>query len=229
LEPASRLFRHRGALALLLGPALLTVAAGAGGATHPAAGAAGLVLITLGLAARWHVAGTTPRDTCGRSTRWHLAAELNTTGLYSMTRHPLYLANALVLLGFAVRSGALWLPVVVSGAAIAWYWRIVREEEAFLERRFGESWREYAARVPVMPPRIRGYAPARLRFSWRAALGGEFYGLCGVIAALALLELAAGGTTPRFALVALLAACGAAFLALRILKRRTTLLEVVRR
>jgi protein-S-isoprenylcysteine O-methyltransferase Ste14 len=219
------MFRHRGALALLLAPALVAVAKDAGEATHPAAGAAGLVLIALGLAARWHIAGTTPRDICGRSTRWHLASELNTQGLYSMTRHPLYLANSLVLLGFTLRCGAAWLPAVVAGTAIVWYRPIVREEEAFLERRFGEAWREYATRVPVIPPRIRGYARSPLRFSWRAALGGEFYGLCGALVSLAVLELVAGGATPRFASLALLAGCGAAFFTLRILKRRTTLLE----
>src|SRR5688572_21275302 len=48
----------------------------------------------LGLVLRIAIAGSVPRRTSGRNTRkGQVADTLNTTGAYSLVRHPLYLAN----------------------------------------------------------------------------------------------------------------------------------------
>ena len=49
-----------------------------------------------------HVAGHVPAGTSGRNTRGQIALELNTTGLYSIVRHPLYVGNFLMWLGLAM-------------------------------------------------------------------------------------------------------------------------------
>src|SRR5690606_23492978 len=53
-----------------------------------------LVVSLIGLAIRIYTVGYTPRNTSGRNTaQGQLAETLNTTGIYSIVRHPLYLGN----------------------------------------------------------------------------------------------------------------------------------------
>ena len=52
------------------------------------------VLFTLlGFLIRFYTIATTPKNTSGRNTNKQIAEILNTTGIYSIVRHPLYLAN----------------------------------------------------------------------------------------------------------------------------------------
>ena len=68
-------------------------------------------------------------------------------GPFRVTRNPLYLSLLLVYAALAVLTGTLWalvlLPVVV---AVLQRVVIVREE-AYLERKFGDEYRAYRARV----------------------------------------------------------------------------------
>ncbi len=103
-----------------------------------------LILIGLGLGAagiRNFSRAATPVPT-NQPTR-----ALVTTGIHSRTRNPIYLGMFLVYggLGLAARSPsvlALALPL-----AIAIRYGVVAREEAYLERRFGDAYRDYKARV----------------------------------------------------------------------------------
>jgi protein-S-isoprenylcysteine O-methyltransferase Ste14 len=68
-------------------------------------------------------------------------------GPYRFTRNPLYLASALIYAGIAVRLNALWaavlLPLVLGVVQCA----VVEREERYLERKFGEEYTQYKARV----------------------------------------------------------------------------------
>ena len=46
--------------------------------------------------------GFTPSGTSGRNTSKQIANSLNTKGIYSIVRHPLYLGNYLIWLGFLI-------------------------------------------------------------------------------------------------------------------------------
>src|SRR5262245_61820787 len=56
----------------------------------------------LGLCVRLHVAGHASAGTSGRNTREQIAFDLNTTGLYSVMRHPLYAGSFLMWLGLVM-------------------------------------------------------------------------------------------------------------------------------
>ena len=103
--------------------------------------------------------GFVPKDTSQRNTGRPQAAALNTTGLYSLVRHPLYVGNYLMWLGVALFTGAWWAPVIVSLVFWLYYERIMFAEEEFLRRRFGGDYTAWASTVPAFLPRCAGGAP----------------------------------------------------------------------
>jgi protein-S-isoprenylcysteine O-methyltransferase Ste14 len=143
----------------------------------------------LGLALRVATVGSAPRGTSGRNTRAQKATVLNTTGLYSVVRHPLYLGNFLIALGMSLFTRTWSLPLIVSLATLLYYERIAAREEAFLEGRFGPAFREWAARVPAAVPRPSAWRPPALPFSWERALGREFYAIGEVTTAFFVLDV----------------------------------------
>lgn len=96
-------------------------------------------------------------------------------GPYRHVRNPLYLGTFLFSLGIgllASRSGFLLLAV---GAAIR-ILRLIGREEAELEKRQGESFREFCQRVPRLLPSFRPRIPsAGMRPQWGQAFRGEAF------------------------------------------------------
>jgi len=173
------LFRHRGWLPLLMLPALgLAVASlGPPGVEAPPSGPGGwewfcLAVSGLGLLGRAVTKGVVPHQTSGRLGH-HEAASLNTTGAYSVVRHPLYLANFLVVLGVMLMPGVWWLPVLYAAFFALVYAPIIHSEEAFLRRTFGERHRGWVARTPRVLPRPDRWQSSRLDFSLRTVVRRE--------------------------------------------------------
>ena len=73
---------------------------------------AGLLTLS-GLALRAYTVCTTPKGTSGRNTARQVADHLNTKGIYSVVRHPLYLANYLIWAGILLLL-ILWEKFVLS-------------------------------------------------------------------------------------------------------------------
>lgn len=143
-----------------------------------------------GLVLRAHVVGHAPARTSGRNTeRGQVAERLNVTGLYSLVRNPLYLGNLFLWLGAALFLHDWRIVAIVVAGWWLFYERIVLAEEAFLERRFGDGYREWAARTPAFVPRLSGYVRPELPFSLRNVLKREYSGLFGFIAVLFALEV----------------------------------------
>ncbi len=72
------------------------------------------------------------------------------TGPYAWTRHPLYVAEILLWLGLATYFGSpIMLAVIAAGAVLGSRIVIPREERA-LESYFGDEYREYRKRVPLL-------------------------------------------------------------------------------
>jgi protein-S-isoprenylcysteine O-methyltransferase Ste14 len=78
---------------------------------------------------------------------------LATSGPYAYTRNPLYLGSLLMGLGFCVAARSWWVGIALVIMFFAIYLPVIRDEEAFLRRRFPE-FQEYAKRVPRMLPRL---------------------------------------------------------------------------
>jgi protein-S-isoprenylcysteine O-methyltransferase Ste14 len=175
------LFRWRSYLPLVLVPAfLLSLADSRHVFVHGRWGSLwdlGCLGVALtGLAIRIWTIGTAPAGTSERSTTAPAAARLSTAGIYSVIRHPLYLANSIVVLGMALFTRTWYLPVIDILASLLYHERICAREEVFLEERFGDDFREWAARVPALIPGS-GYVPSGASFRWSRVLGREFHAL----------------------------------------------------
>jgi protein-S-isoprenylcysteine O-methyltransferase Ste14 len=82
---------------------------------------------------------------------------LQTRGPYAMTRHPLYLGNIVIGVGFAFMGNSL--PgggVLLAGLAII-FTITMQEEEVALSLRFGKNYKDYVDRVPRLIPRLNRF------------------------------------------------------------------------
>lgn len=102
---------------------------------------AGFVLAAMGQAWRIYAAGVI-----------HKNRQLASTGAYSLVRHPLYLGNFLILVGFAIAGGNWIVMAVVAFFFLFYYPAAVRYEDHKLEGIFGDEWRAWSGNIPAMFP-----------------------------------------------------------------------------
>ena len=107
---------------------------------------AGLIPLCLGAAGlAWNLAvHFAPGETVPVSL---VPENLISRGPYRFSRNPMYVCEQALLLGWTVYLGS---PGLLFGASAlgAGMQYVVGREERTLEERFGDSWREYASRVP---------------------------------------------------------------------------------
>jgi protein-S-isoprenylcysteine O-methyltransferase Ste14 len=73
---------------------------------------------------------------------------LVTDGVFKHTRNPLYVGISVALCGVALIFALDWVLVLIVPACILLHFAVVTREEAYLERKFGDEFRRYKARVP---------------------------------------------------------------------------------
>lgn len=75
------------------------------------------------------------------------ASELVSSGVYRVTRNPMYLGFALALVGWALFQGSLWGLVWVAAFVVYLDRFQIRPEERALAAAFGRTFEDYCARV----------------------------------------------------------------------------------
>ena len=75
------------------------------------------------------------------------AVALVTAGIYARTRNPMYLGGLVLLLGLALVLASPALLALWPVTALVLHYGVVRREEPYLERLFGEPYRAYRSRV----------------------------------------------------------------------------------
>lgn len=75
------------------------------------------------------------------------ANSLQTTGIYSITRNPMYMSLLLFYAGLAITKGNWWTMILIPALILIVQGYIIRKEEAYLERKFGEDYAAYKKRV----------------------------------------------------------------------------------
>lgn len=136
-----------------------------------------LVLSLIGLFIRICVIGYVPKNTSGRTVTKKVADSLNTTGMYSLVRHPLYVGNFFMWLGPAMLCGNFWFVIAFILLYWVYYERIMFSEEQFLRGKFGENYLNWAKNVPAFVPNFKNFVKPNLSFSWKKVVRKEITGL----------------------------------------------------
>jgi protein-S-isoprenylcysteine O-methyltransferase Ste14 len=117
-----------------------------GGFLTPAIVPAGATLIIIGtilvvLARREFAQYGQPTDP------GHPTSRVITTGVFSISRNPLYLGGVCVLVGIALVVNLPWVLVLLIPALVACHYVLIAPEERYLAAKFGKEYSRYAASV----------------------------------------------------------------------------------
>jgi protein-S-isoprenylcysteine O-methyltransferase Ste14 len=82
---------------------------------------------------------------------------LATSGPYAFVRHPLYVGNHLITLGFCLASGLWWSFLVWIALAFFYYPQTIAHEDKLLARLFPGQWEPWAKRTRALIPRLTPY------------------------------------------------------------------------
>jgi len=134
---------------------------------------ASIAVCVLGLAIRASAVGYASPNTSGRNINSQRADHLNTTGLYSVMRHPLYLGNVLMWIGLSLRAKSLWLTAVNILFFSLYYEKIIYTEEEFLRSKFGSTFEEWANKTPLFPIHWGLWQPNTNPFLWKKVFRKE--------------------------------------------------------
>ena len=119
--------------------------------------AIGLAMVVVGQVFRIYAAGYIFKN-----------KQLASTGPYSLVRHPLYLGNFIILIGFTIAAANLYVAAGVVVFFLVWYPAAIAYEDSKLENIFGDDWREWSKN-------IRAIIPVRIRWSDLKASGWDTY------------------------------------------------------
>lgn len=72
---------------------------------------------------------------------------LVTSEIHGWTRNPIYVGFFLIYIGIAIAARSPWALILVLPLAVTIRYGVVAREEAYLERRFGDVYRDYKTRV----------------------------------------------------------------------------------
>jgi protein-S-isoprenylcysteine O-methyltransferase Ste14 len=75
------------------------------------------------------------------------ANDIATSGLYSASRNPLYIGMVLLNIGIGCIVNSLWIFLLSAGLAVTLQKGVIEPEEAYLERKFGDKYLRYKAKV----------------------------------------------------------------------------------
>lgn len=125
--------------------------------------------------------GTSHKETSGRNTQEQVAEALNTKGIYSTLRHPLYLGNYFMWIGIIIYTYNFWFFIICSLLFWLYYERIMFAEERFLERKFGENYVNWSNKIPAFVPSFKNYEKSNISFSLKTILRREYSGVSATI------------------------------------------------
>ena len=104
---------------------------------------AGVALVFAGEAIRMWASGHVRKDRV-----------LATAGPYAYVRHPLYVGNNMIVVGFCLVSGLWWSFPLWLVLALVFFPQAIAHEDAQLHRQFGLEWERWRADTRALLPRL---------------------------------------------------------------------------
>jgi protein-S-isoprenylcysteine O-methyltransferase Ste14 len=133
--------------------------------------------------------GYSANRTSERYNQEQVLTELDTTGLYSIIRNPLYLGTFLVWIGIAMFTYVYWLLSLFCLIFWLYYERILVAEEEYLASIFGNEYTDYTTKVASFIPSLKEYKPPKYKFSLQNVLHWEITGFYGIIVSFFVIEI----------------------------------------
>lgn len=190
-----------------------------------------LAVTFLGLVIRSVAIGYVPRFTSGRNTKKQVAEVLNTEGIYSIVRHPLYLGNFFMWMGIVLYIGNWWFSLAIALVFWLYYERIMFAEEYFLRNKFGATYLNWAGKTPAFIPRFSQWSRPGMEFSFKNVLKREENGFFAAVLSFAYVDFFKNLVLfNQFKLslfwIIFTAVSFVIFLVIRIIRKKTNLLKV---
>ncbi|MCA0446885.1 MAG: isoprenylcysteine carboxylmethyltransferase family protein [Bacteroidetes bacterium] len=190
-----------------------------------------LAVSFLGLVIRSVAIGYVPRLTSGRNTKKQVAEVLNTEGIYSIVRHPLYLGNFFMWMGIVLYIGSWWFSLTIALVFWLYYERIMFAEEYFLRNKFGVTYLDWAGKTPAFIPRFRQWSRPGMEFSFKNVLKREENGFFAAVLSFAYVDFFKNLVLfNQFKLslfwIIVTAVSFVIFLVIRFIRKKTSLLKV---
>ena len=79
---------------------------------------------------------------------WLPSTQIVASGPYRYMRNPMYVAGVLIIAGLALAVASDWILVMLVPTAAVLHYGVVLREERYLERKFGDAYRQYREAVP---------------------------------------------------------------------------------
>jgi protein-S-isoprenylcysteine O-methyltransferase Ste14 len=79
---------------------------------------------------------------------WLPSTQIVASGPYRRMRNPMYVAGVLIIGGLALALASDWILVMLVPTAVVLHYGVVLREERYLERKFGDAYRQYREAVP---------------------------------------------------------------------------------
>ena len=143
----------------------------------------------IGVFIRCHVVGYAPDRTSGRNIDTQIADVLNTNGLYSIVRHPLYVGNFFMWLSPTLLTANPWFIISFILFFTLYYERIMMAEEFFLKNKFKDHYTSWANKTPAVLPKFSLYQKADSSFKFMEVLKREKNGVLALFILFWIFEL----------------------------------------
>lgn len=134
--------------------------------------AIGIGISLIGETIRMLAVGYSLSGTSGREAYFR-ADGINTRGIYSITRNPLYIGNFFIFLGLLVVYSNLFALLFFMPFLVIQYTFIILSEEQFLSRSHGLQYEQYRHLTPRVLPRLKNFKMPATGFDGRKVLFKE--------------------------------------------------------
>jgi len=114
----------------------------------------GLIIISIGLSIIFICVTSFYKTGKGTLAPWDPPKKIVVKGLYRFMRNPMYLGVVVLVIGWCVFYGSPILLLYTISLAIGFHIRVVRFEEPWLKKEFGDQWEKYHKNVHRWLPRI---------------------------------------------------------------------------
>lgn len=140
----------------------------------------GLAVSLLGEMIRVMTVGFSFPGTSGRET-YLRADHLNSTGIYSVVRNPLYIGNFFMFSGIVIVFANIYAVVMFTVFLVGQYYFIVLSEENYLKGKYGKKYKEYCSGVRRIIPKLWGYVKNENPFNLKKVIFKEKDGIFNVL------------------------------------------------